>query len=329
MVRMVSLALKVTALTCAVSCALPAWGSAVPQSAAAVGIAAAKAASPARTALLRIESGSDMQAVPAPLESFAGSVVRELSAQSEFQQWEGAAIDYYPLGPGTHSWLAIVSKDSKQLGYLIFTAREEGGYMLSEYGSGPAIPYSSDALHDRLAEDGLIPDHPGLPANIQIQAQYSAMLPVWKVTLPGKPAMYINALTLELLPANAVSASTASVSKTAVVTNQNGLRLEASSPAAKIDGNDPYDDLLWMTSPRLNIRRGDDLLKAVASGGSLIFTAPGRNASYGAPFAVSGIQTWSPAASAPVVSYAATGRAGTRYLPVSMLMAAGEFHARP
>ncbi|OZB96790.1 hypothetical protein [Paenibacillus sp. XY044] len=327
--RIISLALKVMAMTCAVSCAWPVAGTVIPQSAAAVSSAAVKTASPVRTALIRFTSASDMQAVPAPLKNFADSVVRELSAQSNFQQWSGAAIDYYPLGPGTHSWLAIVSENGKQLGYLIFTAREEGGYMLSEYGSGPAIPYSSDALHDRLAEDALIPDQPGIPANVQIQAQYMAMLPVWKVILPGKPAMYIDALTLERLPGNAVSASSTPVSGTEIVTNQEGLHLKSSSAVAKQSGGDPYDDLLWMTSPRLNISRGDDLLKAVTSGGSLIFTAPGRNASYGAPFAVTGVQIWSPSTSAPAVSYAATGRAGSRYLPVSMLMAAGEFHARP
>lgn len=266
-----------------------------------------------------------MAAVPSSLQSFTKDVVNELSGQDSFNKWKNASISYDPLGPGTHSWLATVSQNGKPIGYLILTSTDDGNYMLSEYGRDESMPYNSQALYNRLKQLGILNAGSKLPAGTSIDAQYSTLLPVWKVSVPGKKAVYIHGITAEELP---VEAAPAADMESGGLTPHPGIHLTSTILPEQQRDSDPYDNLLWLKSPKLSLKGTTDLMQAVKSEqSSLVFTSPGHNANYGAPFAITGLHSWSIAENKGIVLYAASGSAGTRYLPASALLTHGEFRS--
>lgn len=78
----------------------------------------------------------DILPSPGTVQEFAKSTLNKLAAEAPFTAWKDAGIEYYPLGPGTHSWLVNVMKGEQRIGYMIISATDQGGYMLSEYGAG-------------------------------------------------------------------------------------------------------------------------------------------------------------------------------------------------
>ncbi|MWV43760.1 hypothetical protein GRF59_08930 [Paenibacillus sp. HJL G12] len=273
-------------------------------------------------ALKNMVFSQKLAATPSSLQSFTQDVADELSHQDSFEKWKNASISYDPLGPGTHSWLATVSQNGKPIGYMILTSTDDGSYMLSEYGRDEAMPYNSQALYNRLKQQGILNASFKLSAGVSIEAQYSALLPVWKVMQPGKRAIYIHGISAEELPFDATEKDSASGALTA----QRGIQLTAATVPEPQRASDPYDNLLWLTSPKLSFKGTGDLIQAVkAEHMSLVFTSPGHNANYGAPFAITGLHTWSAADKEGNVLYAASGKNGSRYLPASSLLSHGEF----
>lgn len=323
--KLIPLTMKAIALLLALSCYNPGTSQAVSVPAAQQTVSS-KAIGSVKNAVLN--NISSRAAVPSPLEDFSKDVLSELSHQAEFQDWNHATITYYPLGPGTHGWLAAVSQGNRQIGYLIFTARENGGFMLSEYGSEESMPYSYEDLHRRLVQESIIPSASEIPESVKIEAEYTSMLPVWKVTPRGKKSLYINALTAELLPVS--DTAVGKVKLPQGMSSGQSLHLESASLSSGKERSDPYDNLLWLTAPRLNVSHDSDLLQAISiHDDSLIFMSPGHNAAYGAPFSITGLQTWSLAKEDATVLYVATGTGGSRYLPLSMLLDTGEFRVLP
>ncbi|MCJ8010410.1 hypothetical protein MUG84_01470 [Paenibacillus sp. KQZ6P-2] len=259
---------------------------------------------------------------PSSLQSFTQDVVSELSRQDAFEKWKNASISYDPLGPGTHSWLATVSQNGKPIGYLILTSTDDGNYMLSEYGRDDEMPYNTQALYNRLKQLGILKVGAKLPAGLSIEAQYAALLPVWKVSQPGKNTVYIHGITAEELPIDAPDRNSVSGG----LTPHQGIRLSTTSLPEQQRTSNPYDNLLWLSSPKLPVKGNSDLIQAFkAEHNSLVFTSPGHNANYGAPFAITGLHSWSTAGKESVVLYAASGIHGSRYLPTSSLLSLGEF----
>ncbi|MEC0369113.1 hypothetical protein [Paenibacillus chibensis] len=280
---------------------------------------------PTAAALKYVVFSTKAAAAPASLRSFAEQAVSELSEQDSFKNWKQATLTYDPLGPGTHSWLATVSQNGKPVGYLILTSTDDGGYMLSEYGQDESMPYNTQALYNRLKQLGILTAGGKLPAGVTISAQYSALLPVWKVTLPGKKAaVYIHGITAEELPLGAVASDPVSGG----LTPRSGLHLTATTLPKQQRTSDPYDNLLWLTSPKLTFTGSGDLIRFVTTEEqSLVFTSPGHNANYGAPFAITGLHAWSSGDQGGTVLYAASGNGGNRFLPAASLMAHGEFRS--
>lgn len=132
------------------------------------------------------------------LQDFTKLTIRKLSADAPFTSWKEARTDYYPLGPGTHSWLVNIMDGGQRIGYLIVSATEQGGYMLSEYGTGTSgLPYSLTDLRQFLVQEELISsDYSG---KLELTALYASLLPVWKLTLDHTD-IYINASVPQVLP---------------------------------------------------------------------------------------------------------------------------------
>lgn len=73
------------------------------------------------------------------LTELAEQWCKQLAADPSFATWRGAKLSVYPLGPGTHSWMVILSQQEERVGYFIIHAVENGGYTLGEYGLDPYI----------------------------------------------------------------------------------------------------------------------------------------------------------------------------------------------
>ncbi|WP_379153669.1 hypothetical protein [Paenibacillus sp. sgz5001063] len=272
---------------------------------------------------------------PESLQDFASTTIRKLSADPPFTSWSNAGTEYFPLGPGTHSWLVNVMSGEQRIGYLIITAAEQGGYMLSEYGAGSyGLPYSLQDLRQYLVQQELIPVH--YSGKIELTALYAPLLPVWKLTIDSK-IMYINASLLQVLPWSSSHADAVLHGNTAGSRTISSLDIDRSPlPVYRTEGqDDPYADLLWLSAPPLPTLGVDQLTLTLASGSSLAFQSRGRNDVYGAPFMVTGFQRWRPAAgSNPAngssgILYAASGPDGKRYLPLDMLQHSGTLHKLP
>ena len=283
--------------------------------------------------------GLEMKPIPAPdtLQAFTRQTISQLSADAPFKEWKDAGTEVYPLGPGTRSWLVNVMSSGQRIGYLIISAADQGGYLLSEYGAGTdGLPYSMTELRQYLVQQGLIPSNSS--GAIRVTALYAPMLPVWKITTENR-TLYLNAAVLETLPwspSQADSILNTRLDGASALSSSPG-QTRTPLPALRSGGeDDPYADLLWLTSPGLKTLNGASLSALLQERGSLAFQSSGHNDTLGAPFMITGSQSWlRPGASRDqgsteaAVVYAAAGPGGIRYLPLSALQKAGTFHKLP
>ncbi|KAI7246480.1 hypothetical protein KC345_g12063, partial [Hortaea werneckii] len=132
------------------------------------------------------------------LQDFTRLTISQLSADAPFKEWKNAGTEVYPLGPGTRSWLVNVMNGEQRIGYLIISATDNSGYVLSEYGAGTyGLPYSMSELRQYLVQEGLLTSN--YSGTIGLSALYAPLLPVWKLTLENK-TIYLNASVLQVLP---------------------------------------------------------------------------------------------------------------------------------
>ncbi|HEY2495203.1 MAG TPA: hypothetical protein VGI33_20125 [Paenibacillus sp.] len=273
---------------------------------------------------------------PVSLQSFTVNVIQQLSVQKPFASWKDAELQYFPLGPGTRSWLVIVSENQKKdLGYLILSAKDDGSnpnesYILSEYGAAPSIPYNLTMLRQNLVQLGIIPTT--FPSSINVEALYVPLLPLWRITSDTNEPIYMNALTLEVLPWG--DSHFKSLSDKAIWTKEgipsSDHNLKSSTPVSYKGEVNPYNNLLWVTAPEVPLSTNQEFTSYLKSQSSLIFTAPNRNDDYGSPFNITGFQEWSTKhQDSQDYLYVGTGLNGNRYLPLSLLRTQGEFRASP
>ncbi|WNS46116.1 hypothetical protein [Paenibacillus sp. MMS20-IR301] len=271
------------------------------------------------------------------LQAFTRVIIGQLSADAPFQEWKNAGTEIFPLGPGTHSWLVNVMNGEQRIGYLIISAAEDGGYLLSEYGAGTeGLPYSMSDLRQYLVQEGLLPSN--YSGVIGLSALYAPLLPVWKLTIENK-TLYLNASVLQVLPwslSQADSILSRQLDAKALLPAGTDQQARKPAPALLSGGqDDPYADLLWLTAPKLTAVSGPGLAALLAGRGSIAFQAAGHNGDLGSPFMITGCQSWLPASggsqksSAAAVVYAAAGPGGKRYLPLAALQQYGSFHKPP
>lgn len=274
--------------------------------------------------------------VPGSVKNFAENTVSQLSVHAPFTTWDEAELAFTPLGPGTHGWLVTITENGLPQGYMIISASEDGHYVLSEYGIGPTLPYSQASLNERLAAEGLLQGGTDLPAGISVRKLYDGS-PVWQVELPGKKPLYYSALNNELLPdqlplarGTTPAASHPSHSKREIVSTAGAWISDTPSTISIVDDN-PYDNLLWLTSAPLKARNSTDLLHLLEKRSSLIFRSTAQNAAFGSPLHLNGWQSWSSGdngnPSAIYVSIPVRNVETLRFLPASRLLDEGKFYA--
>jgi hypothetical protein len=272
---------------------------------------------------------------PAALKSISETVVKQISEQSLFTSWITSQLQYFPLGPGTHSWLVTVSKDQEELGYLIFTANDSDPqiYILSEYGSSPSVPYHLTSLHQTLSKLNNNPLSTAFVRPIGIERLYAPLLPLWKVSFADQETLYLNAQTMDILPwdeSHLQKLNLQPSNLSAAYFSVKELSYTSIKAVSRQGKRDPLANLNWITTPRLSLLTEDAIIKYLNKGNNLIFTYPQHNDDLGGPFAISGFHKWSsPKGILQQTIYVGTGLSGQRFIPLSYLHSKGEFRAFP
>ncbi|MFD2876995.1 hypothetical protein ACFTAO_15025 [Paenibacillus rhizoplanae] len=115
-----------------------------------------------------------------------------------------------------------------------------------------------------------------------------------KITTENK-TLYLNATVLETLPwsqSQAENVLNAAPEASAMLSSVPG-QARTPQPALRSGGeDDPYADLLWLTVPGLKTLNGASLSALLQERGSLAFQSQGHNDTLGAPFMITGSQSW-------------------------------------
>ncbi|MCZ8514365.1 hypothetical protein O9H85_18435 [Paenibacillus filicis] len=144
---------------------------------------------------------SKQPAVPSDLQSpslrdAADRMIVQLSSQSGFEDWKNASWTSYALGPGTHGWVILISKNGREIGYLVLNAAGKDVYRLSEYGKGEYPLFSMQTLYRSLVRLELL-DYSYLAERLYFDPLHA----MWHVTVEGADReWYLDAKTGEELP---------------------------------------------------------------------------------------------------------------------------------
>lgn len=253
----------------------------------------------------------------------------EIAKQEPFKPWQDATADIAPLGPGTHSWLAILKNDGQAVGYMVIHARPEGGYVLGEYGLGESPLFSAATLRQALAQHELIPD----PTFMEYTAEpiyYGPLHAVWKVTLAsGEPALYFDGTSGEQLPYQSSLPGDLDVpgAEPCPLAATAGADAENSSSSAHITEEqllaafDPYASFPWLTRPTLDADAGQ-LAQAIEHGKQLIFTAEPWDNALRYVWAIRGLHRWQSGS-----LYIAADHNGLKYIPAAQYVRQGSFYS--
>lgn len=195
----------------------------------------------------------------------AASWGEELSKQEQFRSWKDAELAVSALGPGTHSWIALFSRQHETVGYMIIHATDDGGFRLGEYGLGAYAPFSERSLDLSLAALELA------KSRTHTEKLYATpLMSVWKLA-SGSRVYYADAVSGEQLPMEPGDWEAAVQSeneKAGHGLKEPDARLEA---AYSIPSYDPYATMPWLTSkPMAGGTKLASNVKSAAAGGKEI-----------------------------------------------------------
>lgn len=69
-------------------------------------------------------------------DAWIAAQMERIAAAEGFADWLGAHLEIFPLGPGTHGWLVLLSRDNRRVGFLTVYDDGRGGWTIGEYGRG-------------------------------------------------------------------------------------------------------------------------------------------------------------------------------------------------
>ncbi len=291
---------------------------------------------------------SDMQAAASPLASSDAQTLQQqvnvwkeaIAKQELFEEWHEATVEVSPLGPGTHSWLALLMKHGQPVGYMVIHARQDGGYVLGEYGLGESPLFSASTLHRALVQYELITDTPtphhltaSLTPPVDYTAQpiyYGPLHAVWKVSLAsGGPALFFDGMTGEQLPYEAslpgnldnpdkAPCPLAATAGKEAVNSTNSGRIQDSKLLAAFD---PYASFPWLTQPPLKDNK-EQLTRTIGQGKQqLIYSAEPWDNALRYVWSIRGYHRWESGA-----LYIAADHNGLRYIPAQQYIIQGSFY---
>jgi hypothetical protein len=246
----------------------------------------------------------------------------ELAKLPEFKAWDQAEFTVSPLGPGTHSWIAIVKNNDLTVGYLIIQAKENGGFALGEYGTGDYL-FDQTTLRQSLVQLELISSISESNKPLYIHP----LLAVWDVN-GSADETYLDGMSGEWLPLQQ-----ATWEKT--VKAEEGLAgryaLEGDSVikrAVRSRSFDPYSEMPWLIKKPLQATADNTsiVLKALSSKEPLRYTAERYNKQMLYVWSVTGYHSWGN--DGTVYAALETDELGssTRYIPLKLLAELGSFY---
>lgn len=281
---------------------------------------------------------------PDAVQQFAREQAIILSTEHEGNHWNHAQLDFYPLGPGTRSWLVYANVGESPVGYMIITANNQGQLQLGEYGQGEQRPYNISLLNQALERQQLNLNEL-ITEGGRLQLRYAPpLLAYWKVVKPNDDAIYIDATNGDTLPAGVLKAldtdsqqatkrmkSIRSISVQAVVMTPEDSPQVSSLSVDSMDLQplfDPTDNLLWITSKALSISGVKTLNQQWKERKKIVFSADHQNVLYGGPLPVSGYQIWHDNRGTVQYQYVAIGgnTSVRRFVPLQTLMRDGNFY---
>lgn len=247
--------------------------------------------------------------------------VDELSEQSSFASWKKSTLIVSPIGPGTHSWLALVVKDKKTVGYLVINAIENGGYQLGEYGT------NSHPLFDESTLSGAIKQLELIQPVLQIEKLYiHPLLAAWSIKTEQE-TFYADAASGEQLPADKDdwkidTSSTFIISDHHKSSKQSKLLKHVSLPSFN-----PYATLPWIKNKPLILSKSSntDLLAKINKKEQLRYTAELFNGQMLFVWSVVGYNKWD---NDQLFIALEAGEDGSdrRYIPLPLLTQLGSFY---
>jgi len=243
----------------------------------------------------------------------------ELSAKPGYKSWKGSSIAVSPLGPGTHSWLAVIQNTSQiPVGYLVIHATEEGGYQLGEYGTGSYPLFNEQSLQLSLLQLELI------PKQIKAERVYSHPLQVaWRIT-SRSVVHYTDAVSGEQLPVGKDDDWTPSGEQDhAAGLIEAGTNLKSSTVNPSFD---PYGRLPWLTKAPIPLsdQKYTALLKSITEKKEIRYTVESFEGKMLQVWSVVGFDTWNGGQ-----LYLALSREESddrRYMPIKLLVEQGKFY---
>ncbi|RTE10359.1 hypothetical protein [Paenibacillus whitsoniae] len=242
-----------------------------------------------------------------------------LAEELDNASWKTATWQSYPLGPGTHGWVVILSDQGSEVGYMIVHATEEGGYRLTEYGTGDHPLFSLNTLYQSLIQQELISSSISFeafaqdPAVIQDRLYTGTLTSVWKLIL-AEQTVYADAKSGEILPLtkDPEPAADESLKPSSLTHIASQLKLPAF---------DPYDRLPWVQGTPLAVASLVDLQQALQKNAQLTYVTKLYGDQVTMPLAVMGYTEWEADR-----TYLVLDHNGPRYIPLPSALAHGSLY---
>ncbi|KRF43528.1 hypothetical protein [Paenibacillus sp. Soil787] len=231
-----------------------------------------------------------------------------LARESGFESWETATWNSYPLGPGTHGWVVILTDHGQDVGYMIVHATDKGSFRLTEYGTGNNPLFSLTTLYRSLVQQELIPTTTSYSDFVQNDAiildrlYMDQLTAVWKVSLQDQ-TYYLDAKSGELLPLKEDPAPRITEDR------PEATNLSSKAQTALFPAFDPYDRLPWVQGKPIQVTKLSELQKALNTQAKLTYVTELYNGQVTLPLAILGYQQW-----ADGDSYLTLDHVGSRYV---------------
>ncbi|WP_052339693.1 hypothetical protein [Gorillibacterium massiliense] len=259
------------------------------------------ASAPATVPVVHAPQAASQQANE--LEKSVSDWIIALSSEKGFEKWTAADWAILPLGPGTHSWLVALTADGgKDAGYLIVSQKSDGGYLLTEYGTGTYPLFSMQTLRQSLLQRELI-DSSSTGSCLDKAERYltGSLESFWKVECGGETYYFDAKSGGELPDLTNYLASAVKNNKTLTFSPAlNPVESNAERPVVtdrlELPAIDPYDQPGWIKDKGQSGTKSDfdtAASRLKESEQSFIYTVKlyGSQALY--PLAVTGYHTWS------------------------------------
>ncbi|MDQ6419018.1 hypothetical protein RB620_06145 [Paenibacillus sp. LHD-117] len=242
---------------------------------------------------------------------------------SIFLNWKGAWISTAPLGPGTHSWIVLFKQNQTIVGYMIVHSKENGEYMLGEYGTGEYPPFSTQSLKIALSKLGL--NQTSMKAR---RVYVHPLQAAWQLTSGQVDEVhYTDAYSGEELPVD--SAGWDELAGQAEKATKHGLTNTHASirSSASMTSFDPYGRMPWLTKRPYSITSGsfDFIRDAVRQKQEIRYVSETFQGRMLYVWSIAGYTEWSSGEQFIAID-TDEDSANRRYVPATLLRSLGQFY---